>query len=64
MTLAGFERMIADEASTVVKNKVKSKDIMEWSSDEIKPHDGEIVLQLPVLNVWVAIKKEIDKREV
>ena len=56
--------MIADEASTVVKNKVKSKDIMEWSSDEIKPHDGEIVLQLPVLNVWVAIKKEIDKREV
>lgn len=31
--------------------------IMEWSTGEIKPHEGETVFYLPTLRVNVAVKK-------
>lgn len=41
---------------------LRLKDIMEWSSGEIKAHIGEVVAHIPDPGVYVAIKKENDKR--
>lgn len=63
MSLASVEREIAREAVEFFNNpKIRVKDIMEWSSGEIKPHDGEVAERLPKMRLFVAIKKEMDKR--
>jgi hypothetical protein len=37
--------------------KIRIKDIMEWSTTEIKPHEGEELIHLKDLGVWVCYKK-------
>jgi len=64
MSLATLERAILAGAKEVLHNpKLKLKDIMEWSSGDIKAHDGEIVVNVPDHGVFVAVKAEMDKRQ-
>jgi hypothetical protein len=53
-----LESEILREARTVTGNKkLRLKDIMEWSTGNIKPHDGEKTYRLPETKVFIAIKE-------
>lgn len=63
MSLTSVERAIRLEAQGIFQNrKLRNKDIMEWSTGEIAARDDEVTVYLPEAGVWVAIKKELDKR--
>lgn len=62
MSVATLERSIWREAQLVLdRPKLKLKDIMEWSTGEIKPQPGEEVHHLPGLQVNIAIKTDAGK---
>jgi hypothetical protein len=61
--MATLKRAVLAGAKLAFNNpKLKMKDIQEWNSGEIKPHDGEEVIWVPDPGVYVAIKRENDKR--
>jgi len=64
VSIASLEREIVYYARIVLKNpKLRVKDLQEWATHEIKPEDGEIVVEIKEgLNVYIAVKKECDKR--
>lgn len=63
MSMATLERSILWGAQTVLQNaKLRRKDITEWSTSKVKPSAGEIVVHVPNPGVYVAVKKECDKR--
>jgi len=64
MSLRSFESTLTWEARGVLNNrKLRVKDIVEWRTGEITPvPEGEVVVKLPMSNVWVCVKKENDKR--
>lgn len=65
MSMATLERAILAGARLVFKNnKLRMKDIQEWSSGEIDQHDGEVIAHIPDPGVYVSIKVENDKRTV
>lgn len=44
--------------------KLRLKDLLEWSTGEVSPRDGEIVIEIgDGLNVSAVYKKEMDKRQ-
>ncbi len=64
MSMASLEKEILFELQSVTKNnKLKKKDIMEWRTSELQPHEGEEVIYLPELRIWCAIKKIKVKNE-
>jgi hypothetical protein len=64
MSMVTLERAILAGAKTLFNNpKLKLKDIMEWSSGEIRPQGGEVAGYVEDPGVFVAIKKENDKRK-
>lgn len=64
MSLASLEREIRVAAQGALNNrKLRNADIQEWSTSPIKEVDGEVVVQLSSLGVYVAVKKECDKRK-
>lgn len=59
MGMRQLEALILVEAKEVTGNKkLRQKDILEWSTGEIKPHDGETVYSLPGVGVNIAVKAE------
>ena len=59
MSMRDFEREILAEAKSVTGNKkLRMKDILEWTTGEIKPRDDEKIIRLPTALVGIAIKKE------
>ena len=57
MGMKQLEAAILNELKQVTGNgKLRQKDIMEWSTSELKPHDGETIYRLPVLSINVAVK--------
>lgn len=63
MGMQTMERAITEEARRVFCNpKLRVKDILEWSSGNIKPQAGEVVVRLPGYGVDVAIAEANDKR--
>lgn len=64
MSMKTLERAVLVGAQSVLNNpKLKMKDIMEWSTGNIKAQEGEIVVDIPDPGVNVAVKKEHDKRK-
>ena len=58
MSLKTLESEILAEAKVVTKNKaLKMKDILEWSTGEIKSIPGEKIYKLPSLGINIAIKE-------
>jgi len=55
MAMSGFERQILQELRerTGIR-KLKEKDMLEWSTGDIKPKDGETIIRLPFSGVNVA----------
>ena len=59
MSMKTLETAILIEAKQVTGNKkLRMKDIMEWTTGDIKPHDGERIYRLPDIGVNIAIKIE------
>jgi hypothetical protein len=57
MSMASLEQAILAELKIVAKNdKIKMKDIIEWSCSEVEAHEGETLFFLPKLHVNVAVK--------
>lgn len=57
MSFATLEREVLAELKQVAKNsKLRLKDIMEWSTGEIKPQEGETYFFLPNLKVHCCVK--------
>lgn len=57
MSFATLERAVLAELKQVAKNnKLRLKDIMEWSTGEVKAQEGETLYFLPNLKVWCAVK--------
>ena len=58
MSMKTFEAEILQELRIVAKNKkLRQKDIIEWSTGTVKPHEGETLYKLPIVGVNVAVKK-------
>lgn len=58
MSLRTLESAILKEAKIVTGNKkLRMKDIMEWSTGEIKPEPGEKLYRLPEMGVNIAVKE-------
>ena len=63
MSMRALESAITSEARRIFNNpKLRVKDLMEWSTGQIKSQDGEVVEKMPLNGVYVAIKAECDKR--
>jgi hypothetical protein len=57
MSMATLERAILAELRDVTgKRKLRKKDMMEWSSGDIEPQEGETLVYLPGLKINVAYK--------
>lgn len=57
MSFATLERAVLAELRQVTKNsKLRLKDIMEWSTGEVKAQEGETLYFLPDLKVWCTVK--------
>jgi len=57
MSMKTFEAEILQELRIIAKNnKLRQKDIMEWSTGTVKPREGETLYRLPELGVNVAVK--------
>lgn len=64
MSMQTLERAILAGAKAFFNNpKLRNKDIQEWSSGSLDSQmKDEVVGYIPDPGVWVAIKKENDKR--
>ena len=64
MSIRDLEAAILAELKVVAKNnKLRQKDIMEWSTGEIKPQEGETLYFLPELKVNVSVKPQAAKKD-
>ena len=63
MSMATLNRTIRLEAQVVLHNpKLRDKDILEWKNAELTPEEGEVIVYLPVIGVWIAVSKAVDRR--
>lgn len=59
MSLRSFEAEMLQEARRVTgKNRLRQKDIMEWSTGAVEQVDGEVHYYLPDLKIHIAVKAE------
>lgn len=58
MSIRTLETEILQEARIVVGNqRLRLKDIMEWTTGDIEPHEDEKIYRLPNIGVNIAIKE-------
>lgn len=58
MSMQSLEREVLAEAKEVTGNKkLRMKDIMEWSTGEVKAQSGEKLYRLPKLAINIAVKE-------
>ena len=50
------KKILAEVCAFKHDPKIKNADIMEWSTGEIKPHDGEEIFRLPNLGINISLK--------
>lgn len=63
MGLADIEREIIIEARKLLKNqRLRLKDLLEWSTAKVVVNEDEVVVQLPGIGVEAAFPKSCDKR--
>lgn len=48
--------VLAELKQVAGNNKIRLKDIMEWSTGEIKPQEGETYFYLPQLGVHACVR--------
>ncbi len=65
MSMATLERAVLAGAKVAFNNpRLRMKDLREWSTGEVKPHDGEVVAHVEDPGVNVAVLIAHDKRKV
>lgn len=61
--MQAVERQLREEAKDILNNRgLRNKDILEWSTGAIEPHDGEVTAYLPKMGVYVSVAVHQDKR--
>ena len=64
MGMTTLERAVLAGAKLAFNNpKLRMKDIQEWSTGDMDPMEGEVVVRVPNPGVYVAIRVENDKRK-
>lgn len=64
MSMRSLESAILYGAREILNYRgLRLKDIQEWSTGELKPQEGEVIVRVPDPGVWVAVKVEHDKRK-
>ena len=62
MSMRTLEAAVLNELRTVTgNNKLRQKDIMEWSTGDIKAQDDETKYFLPAHQVYAVIKTPVEK---
>lgn len=63
MSMATLEKEILAAAKRHFNNpKLRKKDLLEWSTDEIEAREGEVTAWIADPGVYVAIASDKDKR--
>jgi hypothetical protein len=63
MGIRQLENTITLEARTIFNNpKLRVKDLIEWSTGEVNPQQGEVVAKMPRSGIYVVINTKHDKR--
>ena len=61
--MTSFESMIWRECQRILENpKMRKKDLAEWSTGELEPRDGEIVIRVDSLGVNAVVSAGLDRR--
>lgn len=56
MSMRTLETAILNEARVVTgRKRLRLKDIMEWTTSDIEPHEGEKIYRLPEIGVNIAV---------
>lgn len=64
MSMATLEKVILASAREVLENpKLKMKDILEWSTADVKSQIGEVVIYVKDPGVYVCVMKDHDMRK-
>ena len=64
MSMATMERAVLAGAKDVLNNRgLRMKNIMEWSTGEIREVRGEVRVWVANPGAWVAVKEKDDKRK-
>ena len=64
MSMATLKREIVAEARMVLENqKLRKKDLLEWSSGKVKAEKGEVALYLRKMGVNICVLEACDKRK-
>ena len=64
MSMATLERAVLAGAKDALNNRgLRMKDIMEWSTGEIREVKGEVRVWVPDPGAWVAVQEAYDKRK-
>lgn len=63
MSMRSLESAVLAGAKFVFNNsRLRLKDIVQWSTGEIEPRAGEVVLWIADPGVYVAVEAKFDKR--
>ena len=64
MSLNSLETTVWRECQRLLENsKMRKKDLLEWSTGDIEPREGEILIHIPSLSINVVVLASLDKRK-
>lgn len=58
-----FEKILQALREELKNRAIEVDDVAEWKNSEIDAMEGEVVVHLPALGVWVAVPEGLDRRE-
>lgn len=63
MSMSSFESQIWRQLQRILNNpRMRKKDLLEWSSGDVTPGDGEIAIRVDALGVNAVVRAELDLR--
>lgn len=64
MSLNQLETMVWRECQRILENRtMRKKDLLEWSSGEVKAKNWEIVIRLESLGINAVVSSSLDRRK-
>ena len=63
MSLTQLETQIWQECQEILKNqKMRKKDLLEWSTGDVTPEEGETAIRIERLGVNTVVSESLDRR--
>ena len=64
MSVSQLESVIWRECQRILENpKMRKKDLLEWSTGEVEPRDGEIAIYIDHLGITAVVQAQLDRRK-